>query len=67
MDMTRIDAVEIISQMKPPKKPSEQEALRMGLNALRQMDEIEDIVHHCDNYEDVAYNVLYVVDSNQYK
>ena len=67
MDMTRIEAMEIISKMKPPKKPSEQEALRMGINALRQMEEVEDIVHHCDNYEDVAYNVLYVVDSNQYK
>lgn len=78
-DMTRAEAIEALSceslqqwcrtraLIINNKELSLSDALTMGIRALRQIEEIDDIVHHCDNYEDVAYNVLYVVDSNQYK
>lgn len=55
-DMTRTEALDIIRNMKPPKKPREREALSMAYNSL-QIDEQYDLMYEQAEPREVV-NVL---------
>ena len=63
--MTRPEAIEILEGERPRQWSNVKEAFDVAVDAMKRLEKIAEIVHTYTNCEDVAYEVLYYVDTKR--